>query len=106
LLTDNRKKLSACARMKVLVESGRMTLCSRQLVKELKSFVAVGNSFKAKPGEHDDLTMATLLCVRMIERVTGWMAENQVGDMRERITDDEIEDGGIQGGREPMPMDF
>jgi intein/homing endonuclease/uncharacterized coiled-coil protein SlyX len=106
LLTDNRKKLSACARMKVLVESGRMTLCSRQLVKELKSFVAVGNSFKAKPGEHDDLTMAALLCVRMIERVTGWMAENQVGDMRERITDDEIEDGGIQGGREPMPMDF
>lgn len=88
LNTDNKKKVSACAKLKSLIESGRMTVNSRNLIRELKFFVSNGISFKAKPGEHDDLVCATLLAVRMLEVVSFWGAE--VGNLKEYIDDDEI----------------
>jgi hypothetical protein len=96
--TDNRKKLSACARLKSLVESDRMEIRSSPLIKELKSFVHKEASFGAKPGEHDDLTMATLLIVRMLDVVLNWGTD--VGDLREYIGDDDIYE------TEPMPIAF
>ena len=39
------------------------------LVSELKNFIAVGGSYKAKIGEHDDLVMSSLLAIRMIMMV-------------------------------------
>ena len=63
--TTNKAKLTACNKFKILVESGRMKLKSRSLISELKTFVANGPSYAAKPGETDDLVMATLLSVRM-----------------------------------------
>jgi hypothetical protein len=88
LNTDNKKKLSACARAKSLIESGRMLINSDQLIKELKMFVAVETTFKAKPGAHDDLVMAMLLAVRMLDTVLLW--SNSVGDLKEHIDDDEL----------------
>ena len=67
LNTTNKVKLAACAKLKHLVESGKMTINSRNLVSELKNFVALGAGFAAKPGEHDDLVMATILAVRMLQ---------------------------------------
>ena len=64
--TTNRSKLTACSKFKILVESGRMKLHSRSLISELKTFVASGSGYAAKPGETDDLVMATLLIVRMM----------------------------------------
>lgn len=90
MTTDNRKKLSACARFKSLVESDRCIVNSQQLIRQLKSFVAKETSFSAKPGEHDDLVMAALLCVRMLDVVIGWGAD--VGDLREHISDEELFD--------------
>jgi hypothetical protein len=43
-----------------------MRLHSRPLISELKTFVAHGGSYAAKPGETDDLVMAVLLTVRML----------------------------------------
>jgi len=88
LNTDNKKKLSACARAKSLIESGRMLLNSSNLIKELKFFVATDNTFKAKPGAHDDLVCALLLIVRMLDTVLGW--SNAIGDLKEHIADDEL----------------
>jgi len=88
LNTDNKKKLSACARVKSLIESGRMLINSDQLIKELKTFVATESSFKAKPGSHDDLVMAMVLVVRMLDTVLHW--SNSVGDLKEHIDDDEL----------------
>lgn len=96
LNTDNRKKLSACAKFKSLVESRRMVLNSRNLVTELKMFVAGDGSFKGKGGAHDDLIMAALLCVRMLDVVLAWSPD--VGDLREFISDDELFE------HEPMPV--
>jgi hypothetical protein len=63
--TTNSSKISACAKLKNLIESRRMTIVSKPLISELKTFVAHGPSFAAKPGETDDLVMALVLVVRM-----------------------------------------
>lgn len=65
--TTNKPKLNACNKLKLLIESGRMKIRSSSLVSELKTFVAHGVSFAAKPGETDDLVMATVLAVRMMQ---------------------------------------
>jgi hypothetical protein len=64
--TTNKSKITACNKFKILVESGRMKIYSKPLISELKTFVAHGTSYKAKPGETDDLVMASLLAVRML----------------------------------------
>jgi len=63
--TTNATKISACAKLKNLIETKRMTIVSKPLISELKTFVANGPSFAAKPGETDDLVMALILVVRM-----------------------------------------
>jgi hypothetical protein len=65
--TTNKSKISACAKLKNLIESRRMTICSRPLISELKTFVAHGASYAAKPGETDDLVMSLILIVRMAQ---------------------------------------
>lgn len=86
--TDNRKKLSSCAKLKSLVESGRMTINSRNLVTELKNYVAKGASYAAKPGTTDDLVAATLLICRMLDVVIDWGAGSE--GLKEMIGDDEL----------------
>jgi len=44
-----------------------MQIRSRNLISELKTFVASGTGYAAKPGETDDLVMATLRIVRMLQ---------------------------------------
>jgi hypothetical protein len=65
--TTHKPKLAACAKLKHLVESNRMRIHSRSLISEFKTFVAWGTSYAAKPGETDDLVMATLLVIRMLQ---------------------------------------
>jgi hypothetical protein len=101
LYTSPKARLSSLARMKSLVESGRMTIHSRNLIKELKNFVTLGGSFRAKPGEHDDLVMATSLIVRMVDIVLAWGTMSGNGDLREYINDEEL---GLMEEIEPMPV--
>ena len=49
-----------------------MTLNSRSLISELKTYVAAGTSFKAKVGQHDDLVAALLLIIRMSVLLAEW----------------------------------
>jgi len=64
--TTNKPKLAACNKLKILIETGRMKIRSSGLVSELKTFVAHGVGYAAKPGETDDLVMSTILAVRMM----------------------------------------
>jgi hypothetical protein len=77
--TTNKSKIAACAKLKNLVESKKMTINSQPLVSELKNFVAHGTSYAAKPGEHDDLVMATVLAVRMMQMLQNYHAELSSG---------------------------
>ena len=70
--TSNKTKLAACAKFKSLVETKRMHLVSKALISELKTFVASGVSYAAKIGEHDDLVMATLLVIRMMQMLQSY----------------------------------
>jgi hypothetical protein len=65
--TTNKPKLAACNKLKILIETGRMKIRSSALVSELKTFVAQGVTYAAKQGETDDLVMASVLAVRMMQ---------------------------------------
>ena len=73
--TTAKSKLSACSKLKNLIESNRMTIRSASLISELKTFVARGVSYAAKPGETDDLVMSTLLAVRMLQLLQSYHVE-------------------------------
>ena len=85
----SRSKAAECARLKSLIESDRMILNSKNLVKELKSYVASENSFKAKQGEHDDLVSSTLLIIKLLDYVMRWEDKNTNG-LREYIDENEL----------------
>jgi len=63
--TTNKNKLTACAKLKSLIETNRLHIASKSLLSEFKTFVALGSSYAAKPGETDDLVMALILAIRM-----------------------------------------
>lgn len=73
--TTNKPKLAACNKLKILIETGRMKIRSSGLVSELKTFVAHGVGYAAKPGETDDLVMSTILAVRMMQLLQTFHAE-------------------------------
>jgi hypothetical protein len=83
--TTNKTKLAVCSKFKSLIETKRMALASKNLISELKNFVAAGTSFKAKQGETDDLVMATLLVTRMIQTLKDFDSrlDNEVRDTLE-----------------------
>jgi hypothetical protein len=85
--TTHKVKLTACAKFKTLLESKKMTLHSRSLIGELKTFVALEGSYKAKVGETDDLVMASLLVVRMLQQLSDFHydLETQIRDHDEII---------------------
>ena len=85
--TSNKPKLAACAKFKHLVESRRMTISSASLISEMKNFVAHGVGYAAKPGETDDLIMATLLVTRMLQVLQSYHSEldTQMRDHQDSI---------------------
>ena len=91
--TTNKSKLSACAKLKSLVETRRFVVASKALISELKNFVAAGQSYSAKIGEHDDLVMSTLLAIRMTMMLQQF----------DSSMDDELKDS-IDNFIEPMPF--
>lgn len=72
--TTNKSKLAVCAKLKNLIENKKMTICSKNLISELKTFVAHGVSFEAKIGETDDLISATLLSLRIVQALQSFDA--------------------------------
>lgn len=71
-VTTNKSKLETCARLKFLIESGRMKLHSRGLISELKVFVSRSNTYEARTGQTDDLVMSTILSLRMMDYISTW----------------------------------
>jgi len=64
--TTNSSKLTACAKLKKLIESDKLKIYSKKLISELKTFIAVENTYKAKTGETDDLVTSMLTNIRML----------------------------------------
>ena len=70
--TTHGSKISACSKLKQLVEGRLLKIHSKSLLSELKNFVAAGITFKAKSGHHDDLVSSLLLAIRMIMVLQDW----------------------------------
>ena len=85
--TTHGTKLSACAKMKTLIENKKMSIYSQPLISEFKNFVASGNSYAAKLGETDDLVMATVLIVRMLQLLQNYHKElsDQIRDHSDEV---------------------
>lgn len=82
--TSHKSKLAACAKLKSLIETKRMKIASKLLISEFKNFVAKGHSYEAKIGEHDDLIMAVLLCIRMMQLLQEFDA-NMYAELRDNV---------------------
>ena len=70
--TTHSTKITACSRLKTMVENDKMEVLSKPLISELKNFVATSSSYQAKPGTTDDLVSATLLAIRMMAVLKDW----------------------------------
>jgi len=70
--TTHSSKVTACSRLKTMVENDKLTVNSAPLLSELKAFVATASSFRAKPGETDDLVSSVLLILRMMSVLKDW----------------------------------
>jgi hypothetical protein len=70
--TTHSTKITACSRLKTMIENDKMHVKSKPLISELKNFVATSTSYMAKPGTTDDLVSATLLALRMMAVLKDW----------------------------------
>ena len=93
--TTHKTKVTACAKLKQWIESDKMEVASRNLLAELKTFIARGNSYAAKEGETDDLVMAGVLVVRMAMELTKY-EDRAFEDLKGQPQDEDYE--------EPMPF--
>jgi len=86
--TTHKTKITACSLFKNALEKDKLSISSKPLISELKTFVATGVSYNAKTGEHDDLVSAVLLIMRMADQLANW--DPKIYEkMTERMTDDE-----------------
>jgi hypothetical protein len=84
--TTNKTKLAVCAKFKALLETKKINIASKNLISELKTFVARGTSYAAKEGETDDLVMSMMLVVRMLQLLQGFDA-NLDKQLRDTLDD-------------------
>jgi hypothetical protein len=70
--TTHGTKITACSRLKTMIENSKMTVHSKPFITELKNYVATGSSYRAKTGTTDDLVSATLLALRMMAVLKDW----------------------------------
>jgi hypothetical protein len=87
--TTNKPKLAACAKLKHLIESNRLKPASANFISELKNFIASGAGYAAKIGETDDLVMASLLVVRMMQTLQNYHTDLdvQMRDHQDRMVE-------------------
>ena len=97
-VTTNKSKLEACAKLKFLIESNKMKLNSKGILSELKVFVSRANTFEARIGQTDDLIMAMILSVRMLDYIATW------DDKSQSAINSNVSDGDDNSYDAPMPV--
>jgi len=101
--TSQKSKNDAALISKRLVEQNRITINSKPLIGELKTFIAKGNGFAAKSGEHDDLVMSMLIAMRMISYI-GTFEDDVYSMVNSSLGIDDSFGGPADEYDEPMPM--
>jgi hypothetical protein len=95
--TNTRTKNAVCSKLNSHAESRKITLKSSPLLTDLKNFLRGGGSYKAKIGMNDDLVLALLHCIRILQIIGSW--DDQFSDV--------LRDGGYGDDDfdvEPLPV--
>jgi hypothetical protein len=95
--TTHSAKVTACSRLKTMVENKKLIIHSKPFISELKAFVATGSSYQAKPGGTDDLVSSMLLILRMITVMKDW-------DINIYNSFTQMESGADEDYEMPMPI--
>jgi len=93
--TTHSTKVSACSRLKSMIENDKLIINSKPMISELKQYIATGSSYQAKSGRGDDLISATLLALRMITVLKDWDP---------RIYNSFSQAGHVEDYEAPMPI--
>jgi hypothetical protein len=106
LTTTKKTKRIGCSNLKDLVESKKLKIVDADTIQELSTFEAVGQSYEAAEGNHDDTVMPLV--------IFGWFAATDlfvqmssidVRDMlyadRLKVIEDDITPVGKLGNLEP-----
>lgn len=67
IVMSKSSKEKGCALLKDLIEMNKLKINSEKLKVQMKFFVKVGNTFKAESGTHDDLVMACVLLMLLMD---------------------------------------
>jgi len=70
--TTHGTKISACAKLKTLIENDKFKINSKPLISQLKDFVAHSTTYKGKNDRPDDLVSAILLTIRVLTVMKDW----------------------------------
>ena len=63
IATTNKSRPLACSKLKIYLESGEMTINSREFIRQLNFFINIGGKYQAKAGEHDDLITSAMVAI-------------------------------------------
>jgi hypothetical protein len=69
MTTTSRTKMGCCIQLKSMIESGKMSIRSKILLNELKSYVRFKSAYAAATGSTDDCISAVLIVIRLIEEM-------------------------------------
>lgn len=103
VFTSGKQKILAALQLKNLIEKNTdpITINSRDLIFELKHFIAKGGSYEAKLGATDDCVMATLGIMRLLKRLSEYNEE-----AFQKVNEYVDPDAPMDQSNEPMPFVF
>lgn len=106
LNTNMNSKAKACRIFKEFVESGKITINSLDLIKEIKTFVQSKQSYAAQPGSTDDCVMATILMCRVVELIASYdeSAHEKLYEVGELNEEDEFKTSDGEDDWDEMPI--
>lgn len=90
MTTTGKSKMKACINLKELITKGKLTIVSKMLLAELKSYVRRLGSYSAQIGSTDDSVSASLVIVRILEEISSY--EDKAFEMLYYLGDDEEPD--------------
>jgi hypothetical protein len=108
-VTMNKKiKRIGCSTLKELLEENRLTLCDRNTITELMTFINKGMSFEAAKGYHDDLVMNCVLfswfvTTEYFHHLTNHQIKDLLYAEQQKLIENDLLPAGIFGAGNQTP---
>lgn len=99
MTTTGKSKMKACLLLKEMLERNNLHIKSSAMIRELKHFVRKAGAYAAKPGSTDDLIMAAVIAIRLLEEISSF--DQDAYDKlysQAYIADDEFDENDIPFG--------